>query len=107
MEYQCCKCKNHYEITTDAVACCNCCDDGEFYDPIEESEESSVKMKKEKIVHLLNSALDVLIESFGGRWLVQWAIDQGLTNEEIEDWVYDDMDLIIECRKESEEEENG
>ena len=39
MEYQCWKCKNHYEITTDAVACCNCCDDGEFYDPIEESEE--------------------------------------------------------------------
>ena len=39
MEYQCCKCKKHYEITTDALACCNCCDDGEFYDPIEESEE--------------------------------------------------------------------
>lgn len=39
MEYQCWKCHNHYEITTDAVACCNCCDNGEFYDPIEESEE--------------------------------------------------------------------
>lgn len=39
MKYQCWKCTNHYEITTDAVACCNCCDDGEFYDPIEESEE--------------------------------------------------------------------
>ena len=39
MEYHCWKCKNHYEITTDAVACCNCCDDGEFYDPIEEESE--------------------------------------------------------------------
>ena len=39
MEYQCWKCKNHYEITTDAVACCNCCDDGEFYDPVEEETE--------------------------------------------------------------------
>ena len=39
MEYQCWKCKNHYEITTDAVACCNCCDDGEFYDPVEEESE--------------------------------------------------------------------
>lgn len=62
-----------------------------------------MKTKEEKVVHLLNSALDVLIECFGKYWVVQWAIDQGLTNEEIEDWIYDDMDLIIECRKESEE----
>lgn len=62
-----------------------------------------MKTKEEKIVHLFNSALDMLIECFGKCWVVQWAIDQGLTNEEIEDWVYNDMDLIIECRKESEE----
>ena len=45
MEYQCYKCKNHYEITTDAVACCNCCDDGEFYDPIEEETEDYITCK--------------------------------------------------------------
>ena len=62
-----------------------------------------MKTKEEKVAHLLNSALDVLIECFGKYWVVQWAIGQGLTNEEIKGWIYDDMDLIIECRKESEE----
>ena len=62
-----------------------------------------MKTKEEAIIHLLNSALDALIKCFGKCWVIQWAIDQGLTNEEIEDWVYNDMDLIIECRKESEE----
>ena len=44
MKYQCCKCRNHYEITTDAVACCNCCDDGEFYDPIDQNKEKKIEI---------------------------------------------------------------
>ena len=105
--YQCSKCFHQYCISNDSLASCNVCENGDMFSPMEESEEKLMKMKKEKIVHMLNSALDVLVECFGERWLVQWAIDQGLTNEEIKDWVYDDMDLIIECRKESEEEENA
>ena len=66
-----------------------------------------MKLPKETVIHMLNSALDVLLEMFGREWLIRWAIDQGLTNEEICDWVYDDMDTIIEVRKKVEEEENG
>lgn len=66
-----------------------------------------MKLSKETVIHMLNSALDVLLEIFGREWLIEWAIDQGLTNEEICDWVYDDMDTIIEVRKKVEEEENG
>ena len=66
-----------------------------------------MKLPKETVIHMLNSALDVLLEILGREWLIEWAIDQGLTNEEICDWVYDDMDTIIEIRKKVEEEENG
>ena len=65
-----------------------------------------MKLPKETVIHMLNSALDVLLECFGREWLIEWDIDQGLTNEEICDWVYDDMDTIIEVRKKVEEEEN-
>ena len=66
-----------------------------------------MKLPKETVIHMLNSALDVLLEILGKEWLIEWAIDQGLTNEEICDWVYDDMDTIIEVRKKVEEEENA
>lgn len=66
-----------------------------------------MKLPKETVLHMLNSALDVLLEVFGRKWLIEWAIDQGLTNEEICDWVYDDMKTIIEVRKKVEEEENA
>ena len=66
-----------------------------------------MKLPKETVIHMLNSALDVLLDILGKEWLVRWGIDQGLTNEEVCDWVYDDMELIIEIRKEMEEEENA
>lgn len=34
--YDCSKCSHVGQETTDDVACCNCCDDGEFYDEVEE-----------------------------------------------------------------------
>ena len=64
-----------------------------------------MKLPKETVIHMLNSALDVLLGLLGRGWLIEWAIDQGLTNEEICDWVYDDMETIIEVRKKVEEEE--
>lgn len=38
-EYNCLKCCHYWQETTDDVSCCNCCEDGEFYVPIKESEE--------------------------------------------------------------------
>lgn len=32
----CSKCSHVGQETTDDVACCNCCEDGEFYDEVEE-----------------------------------------------------------------------
>lgn len=65
------------------------------------------KMEKERVINLLNSALDVLSETMGREWLVRWAINEGLTDEEIDDWVWYDIEYIKEVRKEMEEEENA
>jgi hypothetical protein len=64
-----------------------------------------MKMKKERVINLLNSALDVLSETMGREWLVRWAINEGLTDEEIDDWVWYDIEYIREVRKEMESEE--
>ena len=64
-------------------------------------------LSRETAINMLNSALDVLLEILGREWLIEWAIDQGLTNEEICEWVYGDMETIIEIRKKVEEEENA
>jgi hypothetical protein len=39
MEYNCLKCSHYWQATTDDVACCNCCDSGEFYDEMKKEEE--------------------------------------------------------------------
>lgn len=36
---KCNKCRHVTQETTDDVASCNCCDNGEFFDPVEEEEE--------------------------------------------------------------------
>jgi hypothetical protein len=38
-ENKCMRCTHVGQETTDDVACCNCCDDGEFFDPVEEEVE--------------------------------------------------------------------
>ncbi len=35
-KWNCSTCSHVGQETTDDVACCNCCDDGEFYDEVEE-----------------------------------------------------------------------
>ena len=64
------------------------------------------KMEKERVINLLNSALDVLSETMGREWLIRWAINEGLTDEEIDDWVWYDIEYIRQVRKEMEEEED-
>ena len=39
--WYCNYCSHNGQETTDDVACCNCCDNGEFFDEIEEEEEDS------------------------------------------------------------------
>ena len=38
-KWNCSKCSHVRQETTDDVASCNCCDDGEFFDPVEEEVE--------------------------------------------------------------------
>ena len=38
-KWNCSNCSHVGQYTTDDVACCNCCDDGEFFDPVEEEVE--------------------------------------------------------------------
>ncbi len=38
-KWNCSKCSHVGQETTDDVASCNCCDDGEFFDPVEEEIE--------------------------------------------------------------------
>lgn len=33
---KCCHCSHAEQATTTDVACCNCCEEGEFFDPINE-----------------------------------------------------------------------
>jgi hypothetical protein len=65
------------------------------------------KMEKERVINLLNSALDVLSEVMGREWLVKWAINEGLSDEEIDDWVWYDIEYIREVRREMESEEDA
>ena len=39
IKWNCSKCSHVGQETTDDVASCNCCDDGEFFDPVEEEVE--------------------------------------------------------------------
>lgn len=57
-------------------------------------------------VNLLNAALDVLYDCFGEEWLVNWGIDQGLSDQEIENWLVDDVELIARCREEAGSDED-
>lgn len=63
-----------------------------------------MKYSSEKWAQIANGLLDVLFESFGDEWCVAWAIDNGLTDEEILDIIIDDKELIAKVRKESEVE---
>ena len=38
-KWNCSKCSHVGQETTDDVACCNCCEDGEFFDSVEEEVE--------------------------------------------------------------------
>ncbi len=38
-KWNCSLCSHVGQETTDDVACCNCCDNGEFFDPVEEEVE--------------------------------------------------------------------
>ena len=37
--YQCDKCFHQYSVSSNSLACCNVCEEGDMFSPIEESEE--------------------------------------------------------------------
>ena len=58
-------------------------------------------MEHSTVVNLLNAALDLLFDCCGEEWLINWGIDQGLSDEDIKNWLIDDVELIARCREES------
>jgi hypothetical protein len=44
-------------------------------------------MDNETAMNLLNDALDLLLDLFGSDWLICWAIDNGLTDKQINDYI--------------------
>ena len=63
------------------------------------------KYDKEFWVSVANTFIDLYCYNFGGRALVMRALEMGYTKEEIKDVFFDDEELIEECYKELQEEE--
>jgi hypothetical protein len=49
---------------------------------------------REDVLALLNSALDVLCDCFGAEWLIDWGIDNDMSDEDILNYLVDDPDLL-------------
>lgn len=62
------------------------------------------RLEREMAIHLLSEAIDILCGLFGAEWCVRWGIDHGLSDEEICDWLYEDMETVIKVRKEIEKD---
>jgi hypothetical protein len=51
-------------------------------------------MDKETAIGLLNSALDVLCDMFGAEWLIDWGLDNDMSDEDVLNYLIDDPDLL-------------
>lgn len=51
-------------------------------------------MDKETAINLLNSALDVLCDCFGAEWLIDWGLENEMSDEDILAYLVDDPDLL-------------
>lgn len=61
-------------------------------------------MDKETAISLLNAALDVLCDMFGAEWLIDWGLDNDMSDEDILNYLVDDPDLLERVKwKRSEE----
>lgn len=56
-------------------------------------------MDYDTLESLFSSAIDVLYESFGAEWVITWGIDNEMTDEQIFNWLVDDIELIEKLRK--------
>ena len=62
-------------------------------------------MNKETAINLLNSALDVLYDCFGAKWLVDWGLENDMSDDDILDYLVDDPDLLERVKLERGEDE--
>jgi hypothetical protein len=63
------------------------------------------KYSKEFWQEVANVFIDLYFDNFGSRSLVTQALTMGYSKEEVKDIFYDDEELIEECYKELQEEE--
>jgi hypothetical protein len=49
---------------------------------------------REDVLALLNSALDVLCDMFGAEWLIDWGLENDMSDEDILNYLVDDPDLL-------------
>ncbi len=49
---------------------------------------------REDVLALLNSALDVLCDMFGSEWLIDWGLENDMSDEDILNYLVDDPDLL-------------
>jgi hypothetical protein len=63
------------------------------------------KYSKEFWQETANAFIDLYCDIFGGRALIMRTLEMGYSKEEIKEIFYDDEELIEECYKELQEEE--
>lgn len=52
-----------------------------------------------RLVGLFNCAIDFLCDTFGEQWLIDWGIENAMTDEEIYNWLIADKEKIAERRR--------
>lgn len=64
-------------------------------------------MDRETAINLLNSALDVLFDCFGAEWLIDWGLENDMSDEDILCYLIDNAEILEEVkRKRGEENED-
>lgn len=58
-------------------------------------------MDYETLSTLFSSAIDTLYAMFGAEWVIEWGIDNEMTDEQIVNWLVEDVELVGKIRKEN------
>lgn len=56
-------------------------------------------MDYDTLAYLFSSAIDTLYAMFGPEWVITWGIDNEMTDEQIVNWLVEDINLVEKVRK--------